>query len=120
MRIKLPIIIHKPEMKKWKGHSFFIWVWVKNLDDKKLINHEKIHYHQQRELLFLPSWFVHGILYCWVFVNILFGKQFKYKRDTKCLTSYRNHPWELEAYDNDDNLDYLKQRKFLAWIKYFK
>jgi len=34
--------------------------------------------------------------------------------------AYRNISFEREAYDNDDNLNYIKERKHYSWLKYIK
>ena len=39
-----------------------------------------------------------------------------YYRDTQM--AYYSIPFEMEAYDNDENLEYLDKRKFMAWWKY--
>lgn len=65
---------------------------------EKIINHEKIHFKQQKELL-LAGFYILYLIF-WI----------KY--------GYRNIPFEKEAYDNDDNLKYLETRKHFAWIKY--
>ena len=70
----------------------------------RIINHESIHIKQQEELLVLPFY----ILYVteW-FIKLFFqGKK-----------AYYNISFEREAYDNDDNLSYLNNRKRYAWIK---
>lgn len=61
------------------------------------INHEKIHFAQQKELLIVFFYLLYAVFY------LIYG--------------YRNMPFEKEAYDNDDNLEYLKTRKFLAWLR---
>jgi beta-lactamase regulating signal transducer with metallopeptidase domain len=70
----------------------------------KIINHESIHIKQQQELLVLLFY----ILYFseWLLKLPLYGRQAYYKIS-----------FEREAYDNDDNLDYLSTRKKYAWIK---
>jgi len=35
-------------------------------------------------------------------------------------TAYMNISFEREAYTNDNNLEYLKDRKYFAWIKYLR
>lgn len=67
------------------------------------INHEKIHWKQQMEMLILPfylwyliEWFIR------LFIN---GRK-----------AYISLLFEQEAFINDDNLDYLKTRKHFAWI----
>ena len=73
----------------------------------RIINHEKIHWKQQMEMLiiffyfwYLIEWFIR------LFIN---GK-----------AAYRSLSFEREAYDNDDNLEYLKTRKPYSWLKYMK
>ena len=77
-------------------------------NDFILINHEKIHLKQQQELfifffylLYVLEWFV---------------KLFKYKN---WYLAYQNISFEREAYQNENNLQYLENRKFWSFIKYF-
>lgn len=63
------------------------------------INHEKIHFAQQKELFIIFFYLLYVIFY------LIYG--------------YRNMPFEKEAYENDNNFEYLKNRKFFNWIKYF-
>ena len=70
----------------------------------KLLNHERIHTAQMKEMLFIG-------FYIWYFVEWLvrlFGKG----------NAYRNISFEQEAYDNDDDLTYLDNRKPFEWLKY--
>lgn len=110
--MNLPIIIRRDKkiFKNYTGTSFFLWIWIyegrrwKN-SIAKTIRYQNIHYIQQLELGFLISWLVWAILMLrsW----ILNGKD-----------AYMNHPWKKEAYENEHDIKYLKNRKFLAWIKY--
>ena len=72
-----------------------------------LINHEKIHLRQQLELLIIP-------FYIW-YLSEYYIKYLKYK-DSQI--AYRNISFEREAYDNEQNPDYLKRRKFWSFLKY--
>ncbi len=65
-----------------------------------LINHERIHTAQMRELGFVPFY----IFYCfeWLF------------RLTRTGNAYRNISFEREAYANESNQDYLGSRRKLA------
>lgn len=72
-----------------------------------LINHEKIHLRQQLELLIIP-------FYIW-YLSEYYIKYLKYKNPD---LAYRNISFEKEAYDNDQNLDYLKNRKWWSFISY--
>lgn len=70
----------------------------------RIINHESIHIKQQEEMLIIP-------FYIW-YVTEWFIKLFFYGKK-----AYYNISFEREAYDNDDNLSYLSNRKHYAWIK---
>jgi hypothetical protein len=64
----------------------------------ELINHERIHLRQQRELLIIP-------FFIWYFI------EFKRK-------GYWNISFEKEAYANENNLTYLKKRSIFAFRRY--
>jgi hypothetical protein len=64
----------------------------------ELINHERIHLRQQGELLIIP-------FFIWYFI------EFKRK-------GYYSVSFEKEAYDNENNLTYLKKRRMFAFRRY--
>jgi len=73
---------------------------------EKLINHEKIHWQQQLEMLII-------FFYIWYLIEwflILFGKG----------NAYRNISFERESKINEIDLTYLEKRKPYAWVKYLK
>ncbi len=72
---------------------------------KENINHESIHIKQEEQLLVIFFYLWYEIEYC--------IKYIKYNHNT-----YRNLSFEREAYENEGNLDYLKTRKFWAFLKY--
>lgn len=76
-------------------------------NDKVLMNHENIHIRQQYETLWLPFFIMYVAEY-------IYGV-YKYKNSR---LAYRNISFEREAYDNQYNLNYLKNRKLFSWIKY--
>ena len=78
-------------------------------NDKVLLNHEKIHLRQQIELLWIP-------FFIWYFFEFLI-LYIQYKDWNK---AYRNISFEREAYENESDFEYLKNRKFLNNIKYKK
>lgn len=86
---------------------FIILSEEKDKQDKILINHEKIHLQQQKELLII-------FFYLWYGLNFLWN-YFKYKNWDK---AYRNIIFEREAYQNQQNLNYLKIRGFAWFIGY--
>ncbi len=76
--------------------------------DKVLLNHERIHLRQQRELLILPFYMLY--LTEWI-VRYLYYNMDSYK-------AYRNLSFEREAYVNEGNLQYLEKRKSFGFIGY--
>ena len=72
---------------------------------KETINHESIHVRQEEQLLVIFFYLWYGIEF--------FIKFLKYGND-----AYKNLSFEREAYANESNLDYLKTRKFWAFLKY--
>ena len=73
----------------------------------EVLNHEMIHLHQQRELLILPFY----ILYVFYYFKGLMAHKDKHN-------AYFMIPFEQEAYQNENNLDYLKTRKRFAWRRF--
>ncbi|MCZ4224033.1 hypothetical protein [Pedobacter rhodius] len=105
--MKAPILILKKLPAA--GMAIFPFILLKKESykaDKEIINHEKIHLRQQLELLILPFY----ILYL---LNYLFNLV-KYKKHD---LAYRKIIFEQEAYDNENNLNYLEKRNWFAWLK---
>lgn len=71
------------------------------------LNHETIHIHQQMELLVIGFYLLYVYYY-------LVGLA-KYKDKQK---AYYMIPFEQEAYEYDNQLDYLETRKPYSWTKY--
>ena len=92
------IIIKFKSLGNTRGISLFPFILTVDPNNKRHINHERIHIRQQIEMLVIPFY----LLY--IFWQITRG--------------YKNNPFEIEAFDNDDNLDYLKSRKLYSWTKY--
>ena len=93
------------------GITIFPFIFLKhtlNKYDKVLINHEKIHLRQQLELLIIPFY---------VFYMIEFTIKLVHYKNWK--VAYRNISFECEAYTNENDLNYLKDRPFWKFIKYF-
>jgi hypothetical protein len=72
----------------------------------ELMNHERIHTAQQREMLFV--FFYLAYLVEWLVRLPLRGN------------AYRNISFEREAYANQRNLNYLRSRRPFAWRYYMK
>lgn len=86
----------------------FVFVRYKALKkDKRLINHERIHLQQQLELLILPFYVLYVLEF---FVRLLYYKSWH--------LAYTNISFEREAFVNDSNFNYLKNRRFWQFLKY--
>ena len=72
-----------------------------------LLNHERIHLRQQAELGILP-------FYLWYGVEYLI-RRWQYHDH---YSAYRNISFEREAFANDKNLTYLKNRPFWKFWSY--
>ncbi|MCB9262334.1 MAG: hypothetical protein H6607_08170 [Flavobacteriales bacterium] len=96
--------------KQNQAFAFYPFIFCRNHDLKvntHIIRHEKIHHRQQLELLILPFY----ILY---FLEFLF--RYAYLKDFD--KAYRAISFEKEAYQNDNNANYLKTRKLWSmWRK---
>lgn len=105
------IYTNKKIFNYYTGLSFFIFVWISRLDDDEptLVRHETIHFWQQVEMLFIFHWIFYGVFYLVA------------RAKGHChYIAYRYNPFELEAFSNETDKDYLKKRKPLAWIGYVR
>jgi hypothetical protein len=95
---------------QWLGvKGMAIWPFILSTKTAKLsevdINHERIHLRQQLEMLVLPFY-------------ILYFLEYGIKSLIKGKDAYYDISFEREAYANDKNKEYLKERKFCSWFKY--
>ncbi len=90
-----------------KAITLFPFIFIRGRGDDVLINHERIHLAQQKEMLILPFY----LLYVFFYVKNIF----KYKSSS---LAYREIPFEKEAFENDNDQVYLLKRKRFAWINY--
>ena len=70
----------------------FIFIHPDTKVTPRLINHERIHLRQQLEMLVIP-------FYVWYLIEYF-------------TVGYEQNRFELEAYDNDYDLNYLSKRKW--------
>lgn len=77
--------------------------------NKYVINHERIHDAQQRELLYIPFYILYVLE--WLFRLIQYRNREK---------AYMNISFEREAYAHGSNLSYLQRRKRYAFLNYIK
>ena len=83
------------------------FVWCKGRMSESDKVHETIHYQQQLELLFVFQWALYFLFY--IVGWLRFGNG---------LLAYLNNPFEIEAYDNEKNENYLLTRKRYSWAKH--
>jgi len=97
--------------KNYNGLAIYPFIFLKNKslsDNHILINHERIHLRQQLELL-------------WIFFFVWYVLEFLIHlvRVRNWRTAYHLISFEKEAYQNENNMDYLKDRKFWNFLKFF-
>ena len=112
--MKLPILVKNskiPRALSWVIDVYAITLWpfvfIRDEGNDRTINHETIHIRQYNEL------FVIGFLFLYVF-DWIHGL-IKYKDKQKAYYKIR---FEQEAYNNDNNMSYLEDRKKFAWRNY--
>ncbi len=96
--------------KNYVGLSLWPFIILKNnrlKEDAVLINHERIHLKQQIELLILPFYIIYILE--WVIRTLLYFDSYK---------AYQNISFEREAYLNEKNMNYIKERRPLSFVKY--
>ena len=96
--------------KNYTGLAIYPFIFLKNKtlsNNWLLINHERIHLKQQLELL-------------WVFFFIWYAFEFLFHliRLRNWNEAYKSISFEKEAYKNEGNPNYLKDRNFWAFLNY--
>lgn len=74
---------------------------------EKTINHESIHTAQMKELGY-------------VFFYIIYFFEWIVRLFTNPGNAYRSISFEQEAYANENNYEYLNNRKHYTWFKYWR
>lgn len=96
--------------RNYVGLSLWPFIILRNTalrHDRTLINHERIHLRQQAELLLV--FFYPLYLLEWVLKSVWYRDFYK---------GYRNISFEREAYLQQQNLDYLEERRPFQFINY--
>ena len=114
---------------------FFCWLLTapKARITKVDFNHERIHAAQMRELLYIffyPWYGVEWIIRLFQFwkvgraayraENLKFFERLKDAFSKLNYMAYRNISLEREAYQNEDNSDYLQQRQSFHFLQHLK
>lgn len=71
---------------------------------EEMINHEAIHTSQMKEVLYV-------FFYIWYVIEWIIRL---FMKDN----AYRSISFEKEAYDNEDDFNYIDNRKHYKWIEY--
>jgi len=90
--------------------TLYPFVFLKDIKQKEnvvLLNHERIHIIQQRELLVLFFYIWYGVEFL---IRLLIHKNWS--------IAYRNISFEREAYFEELNLKYIKKRPRWAFLRY--
>lgn len=90
--------------------ALYPFILLKHRDFYKnsvLLNHEKIHLRQQIELLVLP-------FYIWYLLEYIL-RFLEYRNHQQ---AYLNISFEREAYTNEKDLSYLKNRSWATFLNY--
>ncbi|MCK8521447.1 hypothetical protein M0D21_07705 [Aquimarina sp. D1M17] len=107
----MPVVVNKYLIgRHFVGIALWPFIVVKDSflkHDESFINHERIHLRQQAELLVLPFYLIYLIEYVLRLIIYRNSQQ-----------AYRNISFEREAYENEENLEYLKKRRPWSFIKY--
>lgn len=92
--------------------TIFPFVFVREkrmLQNEVLMNHERIHLVQALELLVIPFYLLYLVEFVVRFVRVM-----------NVEAAYRSISFEQEAYKNETDQQYLKNRKRWQFMKYYR
>lgn len=109
--MRAPVIIRCRFIRKGYCLNLFGTLWAQDTSwiDKYVVNHERIHTSQQKEMLFLPFYLFY--IFEWL-IRLL-----QYRNQNR---AYMNISFEREAYKFGHDLNYLQIRKPFAWLRFLK
>ncbi|WP_382384330.1 hypothetical protein [Formosa undariae] len=96
--------------KGYQGITLYPFVILRDVKLKKnavLLNHERIHLKQQKELLVIPFYLWYGLEFL---IRLVVYRNWN--------TAYRNISFEREAYTNEKKQHYLVLRSRFSFRKY--
>jgi hypothetical protein len=102
---KIPIVLSKISPIEIEAITLGPFILCRGEISDRLKNHESIHWEQYKECLIIGFLFLYAMSYI---INIFKGQG--------KAEAYSNIWFEKEAYDNEENLNYLKNRKRYNWI----
>ena len=105
----MPVIKNKilPLGKNFYAINLFGVIFAKGECGRITLNHEKIHTRQMLELLIIPFYIIYVLE--WLIRILQYHDPYK---------AYSNISFEREAYNNQFNLNYLKERKKFGFLRY--
>jgi len=104
---KIPVVLSKLSPIEIGAITLGPVVFSRNTIGEETRRHEAIHWEQYKECLILGFLF----LYLFFWIKNLFG-------GFSGSGAYYNIPFEREAYDNQQDPEYLINRKQFAWYNY--
>jgi len=104
---KIPVWLSKVAPININAISFGPFVICRGKLSESTKRHETIHFWQQIELLFVFQWILYALFY-------IIGR---FTQGSWRMAYYSN-PFEVEAYENEDDEAYLENRKWWSWVKY--
>lgn len=110
MILVVPKILKIVAGKRVKAMAIFPIILVRDIavkESEATMNHERIHFRQQIELLILLFYLLYGGFYLYYRL-----------RGYTHFNAYMSIPFEKEAYANESDLEYLKHRRIWVWAKY--
>ncbi|MDE6754024.1 MAG: hypothetical protein K2J82_05350 [Muribaculaceae bacterium] len=107
----MKIIYNKilPFGRRYYAINLFGILFAKGPCDKVMLNHERIHTAQMKELGYIFFY----IIYILEWLVRLFQKRNSFR-------AYRSISFEQEAYDNENNLSYLSHRHKYNFLDYWR
>ena len=96
--------------KRFQGATVWPFILIRESSlrsDPVFMNHERIHYRQQKELLVL-------FFYVWYVLEYLV----RLIQSGDRREAYKNISFEKEAYEKENDLEYLNHRSFFMFLKY--
>lgn len=106
------ILLVRPKLLRKNFNGMTVWPFVilqhaELKNEKIFINHERIHLKQQMEMLVI-------FFYLWYSLEFLI-RLVQYRNRHQ---AYRNISFEREAYQNENNLEFLTSRRFFNFLKF--
>jgi hypothetical protein len=111
MRFIIPVQFRFLKIHGVYGIAIFPFLILKNKNlvfDKIFLNHEKIHFRQQLELLVIPYYFIYAAEFL---ANLYIYKDVQIAQANVCF--------EREAFEMQQDLDYLRNRKIWAFLNWW-